>query len=288
MAHHPRHRSLRRESPHDDVLSRLVERGNRFLNSGRYILAGQVFEQAMGMADLLMVAHGSWLMAERAGGDEGVPAQLADTLISLARLSDQLLKCQARARLAAHLAEELRKRHVRDDLAAWATGSREIARLLQAEEERLARLLRRFPKHTEMHYRLGLLARARGEPTLAEREFRRVLAVAPHHAESAVRLAATLLEQGQTAEAALLLENVEQIDMTELWQYYQLAMAVEDPEKFEQVLAAMEQRLGPEAALRPNLAFALGEMGLSTDRTDVWRDAAVPDAPLYPPVEPHP
>ena len=244
----------------EQTLSRFLKRGHHYLHEGNYTQAQQMYDRALRLTDTLLTAHSLWFIAEH---DPLLTEPIQEALIQWANLGDQLLHCLAKTTLAENLADVLRQRHLRADLASWATGSDEITHLLTLERDRLTVLAHSHPNHAEMHYRLGMLARALDDFPAAIKAFRQVLKIQPHHAATSVRLAATLLQQNQTRPARRVLEQMHTLPPATLRQYHALALAAAtDAPRFEKTIAHLEQQ--PQhrhSDLRANLTFVLTAMG---------------------------
>jgi hypothetical protein len=192
-------------------------------------------------------------------------------LASLISLSDLTLRLLARAQLAGHLADSLRRRSLRADLAARSTTSESLQALLATEESRLAGLARRFPSHAEVHYRLGLLASAAGRSRQAAAAFRTVLALHPHHVSSAARLAAADPSTGMAILRRAFFVPAETLQL-----FAALAAAAHDEHRFNRLVArfcAAQPQLDPTSA-RGNIALALSELALLDDARESWREPA--------------
>jgi tetratricopeptide (TPR) repeat protein len=262
------------QQPGVDRVQTLTRRGLSYLTRGRFVRATQLFEDAMGLVDSLLVTHGEWLLAQSKAEDGNLPAHLAETVISLAQLSDLLLQYLARTKLASNLAEALREKQLRHDLASWATGCQEVQNLLQIERSRLGQLSAQHPNHAELQYRLGLCSRASGHLEDAVRAFGRTLAIEAHHAACGVRLAATLLQLHRADQVLPVLERTFALDQCEAERYYALGVASTDAAKFDRAVNGLARDLGlkfDQQDVKANLALALGMLGIKDSQKDAWR-----------------
>jgi tetratricopeptide (TPR) repeat protein len=254
-----------------DSLERLLDSACDLLFCNRCAAASGLLQTARGSIDVLLSAHaGVGIAAARLA----TPASsLLTPLVSLANLSDLLLRALARTRLVGNVALSLKKRSLRQDLAPWAASPRSIDNLLAAEHRQLETAVRLHPQHAELHYRLGLVARTRHMLPEAAAAFGRVLRLHPHHFPSATRLAATQLQLGESAAAFPLLAVAFAVPPQILQQYAALARAAESP-AFDQSAGRFAQLADPDpSAVKANLAFALGELGLLNPARSRWREA---------------
>ncbi len=253
----------------------LTQRGLNYLQRGRYVRATELFEDAMNLVESLLVAHGQWLLAESKADGNQLPEHLTDSLVSLAQLSDLLLQYLARTKLAGNVAAAMRERQLRPDLALWVTGSQEVQGLLQTERTRLRELAAQHANHAELHYRIGICNRATGQLEDAAKAFARVLTIEPHHAKTAVYLAATLLQLNRAGEMLEILERSFAMEPAAAQQYYALGVTATDAQKFERAMGALARDLGVGFAAqdaKANLAFALGMLGIKDAQRDQWRE----------------
>jgi tetratricopeptide (TPR) repeat protein len=255
-------------------LERLIDVADAHLRQGRYVRAQESFQQARAMVDTLLAAQAGIVVAnarEKGEADAGS----ARPLVGLAKLGDLLLRMLGRTHLAANVAVGLRERSLRDDLAAWATTGEDVHELLRTEFETMREGVRLNPDHAEMHYRLGLVARAIGDLETAERAFRRVVQLHPHHLLSASRLAATLLQREKTEAVMPLLAVAFAVPAETLKRYEGLAEAAGDRPAFERAVVRLCHDVGGKSncrSVRANLAFALGELGLLDEERAAWRE----------------
>lgn len=252
-----------------DPIHRALTGATEFLRCGRYVRARESLEEALRRVDLFLMAQGAWIVAEaRAGNTEVGP----NALLPAVGLADTLLRYLARASLASSLADVLRKRCLREDLAVWATGADEVTALLAAERQRLERIAGQRPNHAEIFYRLGLICRALGDLPAAARALRRVLAIQPHYTRAAVRLAATLDQLHQSADSTEVLAKSCLSEGSTLRGIYRLGLASVDARQFDR---AAQTIASPHTDARANLALALGEMGLLDETRREWKEVAL-------------
>lgn len=253
-------------------LDQCIQDGAVELRMGRYVRAQDHFEQAGRRAELALSVCATWHCAlRRCQNHDSSMQHLHDCLQSLGTLTDSLLRYSARTRLASNLAIELRKKQLRADLAPWATGTHDVKLLLQAEYQRLSRVLAIHWNHAELRYRLGLLARAIGRPDAAERHLRGVLAVHPHYVPAAARLGSMLLTRGQSVDD--LVDQTIVISLPTLKSHYALAMKSQNTAAFDQAILQMEQGGTNTSDPRANIAFALGMLGLLDEELCEWKNA---------------
>jgi tetratricopeptide (TPR) repeat protein len=255
------------------TLEMLMASADEQLKKCRYVRAAQLLQQARGAVDMLLAAHAG--LAVTAARMTGSTISPPGSLLPLAKLGDLLLRMLARTHLASNLAESLRARQLRHDLAPWATSSASITNLLMAEFEQLQKAARHQRCHAELHYRLGLVARTLGESRVAAGAFSRVLSLHPHHVPSATRLAATYLQLGQKEPVFPVLAVAFAVPLNILQQYAGLADAAQSgafDRAAERLSLNLDEPVEARAAVKANLAFALGELGLLDAVRAEWRE----------------
>jgi tetratricopeptide (TPR) repeat protein len=266
----------------NDALEQQIEAADTHLRNGRYVRATNELQQGRTAIDTQLSAHAGLLLATTLPGSSfsiqhstfNIPSS---PLAALARLGDLLLRMLARTHLAANVAQSLRDRNLREDLAPWATTNQSVDHLLQAEFDSLQRTCAAQPDHAENNYRLGLVARALHNLEVAAQAFTRVLHIHPHHTLAASRLAATLLELDRSEAAMPLLASAYALPAETLAQYHQLAGAATDRRAFDRTVTTLCERFPfptARATLKANLAFALGEMGLLDEERATWTEPA--------------
>ena len=265
----------RLENPPLLTLEQTMDCADEHLRKSRYIRAQDLLQRARGTVDTLLSAHAG--LAVATARMTGTTACAPGSILPLAKLGDLLLRMLARTHLASNLAESLRQRSLRYDLAPWATSGSAIEQLLTAEFEQLCKSAQAHRSHAELHYRLGLVARTLGKLPEAARAFARVLAMHPHHVPSAARLAATYLQLGKKPAVFPLLAIAFAVPPNILQQYAALAVAAQGG-AFDNAADRLSRNLDepgrPDTrpTVKANLAFALSELGLLDSSRAQWRE----------------
>jgi tetratricopeptide (TPR) repeat protein len=247
----------------DDVptaVERLLDEAAQHQAHGHAAETTLALRRARALLEVLMSAEAGLLLATHQ------PAA-GSALEGLVHLSDLTLRLLARAQIAGHLAGSLRQRHMRDDLALWATTGENIQALLETECDRLALLSRQVPGHAEIEYRLGLTARAAGRMDHAAAAFRRVLALHPHHIPSAVRLALTGPDAGALHQAF-------HVPVSTMRLFADFAAVARTGRSFDEMTRrlCLPRTEIEKTAARGNLAFALSELALLDESRESWRE----------------
>ncbi len=137
--------------------------------------------------------------------------------------------------------------------------------LLDRQIERHRQVLRTRPNHADVHYRLGMLLRQRGELDAAIESFRHAVAINPNYVKAIVKLGLSLAERGDEAEAVETLQGALRDRVRDVELHYQLGLMFADRNKFALALEQYEAAIKEEPRnidLHANLALALQNMGL--------------------------
>lgn len=250
-------------TPEQTPMERLVADAELLLTYGRYDAAIRATQQARAMIDLLLAAEAGMALAQ--GSMEGVFA-------ALTRFSDLTLRLLSRAELSRQVAGSLRRRHLSDKLASWATSDKSVSDLLNREFKRLSQIAAQAPAHAEISYRLALVASALGRSKDAITSFERILALHPHHMNSAVRLASLLRGTARDAECVAILSRAQLIPASTMKLFADLSTAAGETQ-FDASAALFSDATGGCTA-RANLAFALSELGMLDESRETWREPA--------------
>jgi hypothetical protein len=266
------------DAPADTSVERLMARAHSCLQRGRFVRAADILHETRRLLDVLLSAQTALFVAELRLGKPAPhhPATLAP-LLPLARLGDIALRLLARTHLAAHLADSLRQRKLRDDLATWATTAQSIDALLASEFQRLLGATRAAPAIAEGHFRLGLIARVVSPQRLdiAHRAFSHTLALHPSHISSAALLAAGQLQRNESIDSAAI-DTAFTVSPAMLKTYAAFAQASTEPAPFDTAVDLLCADLPSDAlrtAARANLAFALSELSILDPARAAWREA---------------
>jgi tetratricopeptide (TPR) repeat protein len=263
------------------ALEASLESADEQLRKCRYVRAADLLQQARTSVDTLVAAHAGLAIAT--ARMSGSTACAPGSVLPLAKLGDLLLRMLARTHLASNVANSLRRRQLRDDLAPWATGNNSIDSLLMAEFEQLQKSAATNRSHAELHYRLALVARTLGQLPVAVGAFSRVLSLHPHHVASAARLAATHLQLGERGPVYPLLAVAFAVPGNVLQQYAGLADAAQS-RAFDRAADRLSRHADEpgvwgsgtaRVTVKANLAFALSELGLLDAARAEWREPVV-------------
>jgi tetratricopeptide (TPR) repeat protein len=177
----------------------------------------------------------------------------------------------ARMHLKAAASREADRYFTRDGSDGPAEGPGD---LVSEQIGRLREALRASPNHADMHYRLGLLLKNRGQLEDAAAEFREAVSINPTYMKALVKLGLSLAELDRTDEAIDVLKQAMDVHPEYVDLHYQLGLLFAQRHQFEMAVEHFEKA----AAARPrnvdfqaNLALALQNMGLIDRATASWQ-----------------
>lgn len=248
-------------------LAGALDAAELLLRDGLYVRAMDLLRRSRSRLDIVIAAEAGLAAAgpQTASGDGGLRAAI--------RMGDCLLRLMARVQLAGHVSGALKERHLREDLAPWATRERNAAELLKREYARLTSAARQWPGHVETHLRRGLVAQALGHTRQAVEALDAALHVHPFHVPAAARRAVACAAIGEAEGGRLrraLLVGPETLGL-----FSRLADLSADPVGFarmaEQFCCGLAEK--DRVAARGNLALALAEVGARAQWPQ-WREPA--------------
>jgi tetratricopeptide (TPR) repeat protein len=165
-----------------------------------------------------------------------------------------------------------------DDATGDASGLAPAASdLLSQQIERLRQAIATNPNHADLHYRLGLLLKNRGQIEDAIKSFREAVAINPTYTKAQVKLGLALAENDQIDEAIEALKRATEIQPDYLDLHYQLGLLFAKRHHFEMSIEHHERAAkgSPKnVAFQANLALALQNMGLIDRANASWQIVA--------------
>lgn len=297
-----------------DFLEANVKMGTQHLRAGRHQEAARWFAFALELNDRLLSAYVGLGIAQRAAGR---PSE-AESAFELARHvepnSTLLFGEIARMHLksaAGQAANEWLNPAAADDLIgtdATASGGAcanaadmhgtsqaedtppraedsAVGDLMAIQIERHRRALELHPNHADLHYRLGLLLRNRGQLNEAIDRYRAALTINPCYAKALIKLGVALHESGRIDEAVDAFTRALEVQPEYVDLHYRLGLLFAQRQQFELAVERFEHALRANPGnleCQANLALALQNMGL-IDRAhatgQVIRDATPEAAP---------
>ncbi|MFQ5424959.1 MAG: tetratricopeptide repeat protein [Phycisphaerae bacterium] len=261
-----------------DFLEVYVRLGTQHLRGGRYQDAARSFALALELNDRLLSAYVGMGVAQRSAGRGDEAAAAFEMARDIEPNSTLLFSEVARMHLKASASEQADRYldlsiHDDADEDRETVGPPEPTDLISEQIERHQRALRRRPNHADLHYRLGLLLRNRGQLDDAIRCFRKAVEINPSYMKALIKLGLALNEAGLTDEAVATFEAAMDLHPEYLDLHYQLGLLFAQRQQFELAIEQFEQAAegNPQHVnFQANLALALQNMGLIDRARATW------------------
>jgi superkiller protein 3 len=259
-----------------DYLEAAIKSGTSCLRQGQYEEAGKWFSRAVEINDRTMAAFVGLGVAQLELGrpDEANASfeMAADVEPNSTLLFSETARLHLQSSVNRQIDQYLAPIHVTADLPA--TGG-PVADLVDRQIERHRAALAEHPNYADLHYRLGLLLKHRGDVTEAIDCFRQATAINPSFAKGQIQLGLSLHANGQSDEAIKILQGATQADHETVDLHYQLGLIFADRRQFAQAIEQFELAMAkgtPNIDFHANLALALQNIGL-VDRAEACWEA---------------
>jgi len=145
--------------------------------------------------------------------------------------------------------------------------------LLDRQIERHAQEVRRHPLHADLHYRYGVLLRARGQVRSAAEEFAGAVRLSPSFMKAWIKLGVVRQEIGQPDEAIHSFCQAVAIEPASVERHYRLAVLYTHRASFQGEVQRREAAADPaeKDRVRADLALSLQNMALMDRVSATWR-----------------
>jgi len=249
-----------------DALDAVVKLGTLHLRRGRYPEAAKWFVQAIEINDRVLTAYVGLGVAQHENG------QLDEAYESFEIAADiepnSTLLFTEVAKLQLKMAATREADHILAPARPSIRGTKSQAPvddLLDRQIKRHRQVLNRRPNHADLHYRLGLLLRQRGQLDAAIDSFRQAVAINPNYVKAVIKLGLALTERGDFDEAVGVLRQALDDRPRDVELHYRLGLMFADRNEFSMALEQYEVAIREDPRnidLHANLALALQNMGL--------------------------
>ena len=252
-------------------LEALVKAGAVGVRLGEYQSACQHFSQAIEVNDSLLTAYVGLAVAQQqlGRGDEALAA--LEMAAGIEPNTAALFGEMARLQLEVAVNQELEDQFALPDEPRESPDDEAMNRQVRL----MARTVEQRPNHADLHYRYGLMLRARGDLEAAGEQFERAVEINPAYVKALIKLALTYRQLGRNTEAVRLLRRAVALEPKYADLHYQLGLIYADVGKFSHAVESYEEALqkqgaGPE--LYANMAVALEQMGLLERSHSLWQE----------------
>jgi tetratricopeptide (TPR) repeat protein len=270
-----------------DYLEANVKLGTQHLRSGRYEEAARSFSFALEINDRLLSAYVGIGVAQHMSGRKDEALASLEMARNIEPNSTLLFSEVARMHLKAAAGKQASKfldfsEGPPGESAAATNGEAQdagtvMSDLLSEQIDRLSEAIKRNPNHADLHYRLGLLYRNRGQIEDAINAFRGAVAINPTYMKALIKLGLAHSDNDQPAEAVKVLQRAVEIQPDYVDLHYQLGLLFAKRNQFEIAVEHYERAVNKHpdnVAFQANLALALQNMGLIDRANASWQIVA--------------
>lgn len=259
-----------------DYLEARIKIGTALLRSGEFSEAAQAFNQAVELNDRMLTAYVGLGVAQMESGQPEEAEASIEMAAGVEPNSVLLFSEMARLQLKASAGRQV-DNYVFAPSAESEPGSTAIAHTGEMIDEQIDRhrqALTQHPNYADLHYRLGLLLKSRGDLSAAIESFENAVAINPNYVKALIKLGIAYHERGDDQAAIAQFKKAMAIDPKVVDLYYQLGLIFADRAQFALAVEQFEHAIRLEPAnveLHANLALCLQDMGL-IDRADAcWQ-----------------
>jgi superkiller protein 3 len=272
-----------------DYLEANVKLGTQHLRAGRYEEASRWFSFALEINDRVLGAYVGIGVAQHAEGRVSEALASFEMAQNVEPNSTLLFSEIARMQLKAAAGEQADKfLPLAVGIEDATDGAPGIAKdLLSRQIERLAVAVEQNPNHADLHYRLGLLYRNRGQIEDAISCFRQAVTINPSYMKALIKLGLALKEAGETDESISVLKRAADLHPDYMDLHYQLGLLFAQKHQFEIAVEQLDRAVEPNprnVSFQANLALALQNMGLVDRANATWQivQDLSPNSPYLP------
>lgn len=256
-----------------DYLEALIKIGATLLREGRFTESAQSFNRAVELNDRLLIAYVGLGVAQLEIGKREDAMASIEMAAGVEPNSSLLFSEMARLQLKASAGRQVEKYVDPPSVEVQSAGAA-TADMIDEQIERHRSAIEKHPNYADLHYRLGLLLRSRGDLSAAIDSFESAVAINPNYVKALIKLGIAYHERDQHDLAIAQFKKAVSADPRIVDLYYQLGLIFADRGQFSLAVEQFEHaiRLAPEnIELHANLALCLQDMGL-IDRADAcWK-----------------
>ncbi|HKQ48867.1 MAG TPA: tetratricopeptide repeat protein [Phycisphaerae bacterium] len=267
-----------------DYLEANVKLGTQHLRAGRFADAAKWFSRALEINDRLLSAYVGIGVAQHAQGSEKDARASFEMARNIEPNSTLLFSEVARMHLKAAASQEAH-RYLNPATPHGAAPPEQRPDLIAQQVDRLKEAIAANSNHADLHYRLGLLYRNRGQVEDAINCFRQATTINPSYMKALIKLGLALGEMDRLDEAVAVFQQALEVRPNYLDLHYQAGLLFAQRQRFEMAVEHFEHAAtgNPRnVAFQANLALALQNMGLIDRAQATWQvvsDLSSADSP---------
>jgi superkiller protein 3 len=257
-----------------DYLEANVKLGTQHLRAGRFEQASQWFSTALELNDRLLSAYVGIGVAQHASGRTAEALSSFEMARNIEPNSTLLFSEVARMHLKAAAGQQSGRFILGSTPAVEKDTPEHVTDLLSQQIQRVRDAITQNPNHADLHYRLGLLLRNRGQLDDAIASFRQAATINPTYMKALIKLGLALSEADQTEEAIEVFKQATDVRPDYVDLHYQIGLLFVQRNQFEMAVEHFEQAVSGNpgnVAFQANLALSLQNMGLIDRAQATWQ-----------------
>lgn len=257
-----------------DYLEANVKLGTQHLRAGRFEQASQWFSTALEINDRLLSAYVGIGVAQHASGKTDEALSSFEMARNIEPNSTLLFSEVARMHLKAAAGQQSGRFLINPAGKQDENEPSSLTDLLSQQIQRLRDAIAKSPNHADLHYRLGLLLRNRGQLDEAIASFRKATTINPTYMKALIKLGLALSEADHTEEAIDVFTQATNVRPDYLDLHYQIGLLFVQRNQFEMAVEHFERAVDGNpgnVAFQANLALALQNMGLIDRAQATWQ-----------------
>lgn len=263
-----------------DYLEATVKAASLRLRDGHLEQAALTFARAVEINDRLVHGYVGLGVARAAMGQHEEAMAALETASAIEPNSALLFSEVARLRLKSAAAAEVERYLSPEALVVEPEGTidGDVREMVTAHVAHLHAAIAEHPNHADLHYRLGVLLKHRGDLNGAIHSLRRAVAINPRYLKALTRLGFALRERGEDDAALEVFRSALSLDGESADLHYQLGLVFADQRRFNEAVDQFEQAARIDPSCRDhvaNLALALQNMGLLDRAQATWQSLLV-------------
>lgn len=257
-----------------DYLEANVKLGTQHLRAGRFEQASQWFSTALELNDRLLSAYVGIGVAQHASGRTAEALSSFEMARNIEPNSTLLFSEVARMHLKAAAGQQSERFILGSNPTGESETPEHLTDLLSQQIQRVRDAITQNPNHADLHYRLGLLLRNRGQLDDAIASFRQAATINPTYMKALIKLGLALSEADQTEEAIDVFKQATDVRPDYVDLHYQIGLLFVQRNQFEMAVEHFEQAVSGNpgnVAFQANLALSLQNMGLIDRAQATWQ-----------------
>jgi tetratricopeptide (TPR) repeat protein len=257
-----------------DYLEANVKLGTQHLRAGRFEQASQWFSTALELNDRLLSAYVGIGVAQHASGRTTEALSSFEMARNIEPNSTLLFSEVARMHLKAAAGQQSGRFILGSTPSVEQDTPEHVTDLLSQQIQRVREAVAQNPNHADLHYRLGLLLRNRGQLDDAIASFRQAATINPTYMKALIKLGLALSEADQTEEAIEVFKQATDVRPDYVDLHYQIGLLFVQRNQFEMAVEHFEQAVSGNpgnVAFQANLALSLQNMGLIDRAQATWQ-----------------